>query len=79
MAKFRLLQGLHSQGGCTYQPGDVLESSGDLTRHNYPGAKPRFELLEEQPHEKATPVQSLTVEQHSVRKARRRRRGNQNQ
>ena len=45
MAKFKVLRGLHSEGGCTYQPGDVVDSASDLSRHNRPGSR-KFEKVE---------------------------------
>ena len=46
MARFRLLRGIHNEGGKTYKPGDVFDSASDLGRHNRGGGI-RFEKLTE--------------------------------
>ena len=42
--KFRVLCGVHSEGGRTYGVGSVVDSASDLSRLNYPGVE-RFERL----------------------------------
>lgn len=39
--KFKLVRGRHNDGTKTYCPGDIIESSTDLSIHNTPDA-PRF-------------------------------------
>ena len=44
--RYRLLRGIHSQGGKTYEPGEVVESETDITPiMNIPGVPPRVSLL----------------------------------
>ena len=43
MAKFKLLRGIHSEGGKTYVPGDIIDSKSDLLAHNTTPNAPRFE------------------------------------
>lgn len=37
--RFKLLQGVHSEGGKTYTQGDVFDSASDLCLHNGPGSR----------------------------------------
>jgi hypothetical protein len=48
MRKFRILRGVHSEGGCTYLPPAVFESEADLLRHNSTPDDPRFEQVYEE-------------------------------
>lgn len=36
--KFKLLQGVHREGGKTYEKGDIIPSVTDLAKHNTVGA-----------------------------------------
>jgi hypothetical protein len=47
MPKFRLLDGVHSEGGQTYCPGDIFDSASDLDRFNSLGSV-RFERIHTQ-------------------------------
>lgn len=49
MAKFRLTTGIHSEGGRTYKPGDIIDSMSNLAKHNIRGDMPRFVLVEGNP------------------------------
>ena len=40
--KFRVLCGIHSEGGRTYEAGSVVDSKSDLSRLNYTGVE-RFQ------------------------------------
>lgn len=44
MARFRLLSGIHNEGGRTYKPGETIDSKTDLNRFNVPGSV-RFEQV----------------------------------
>jgi len=48
--KFRLIRGVHQEGGQTYVAGvdgqDVIETDKDLSKHN-DSVRPRFQLIEE--------------------------------
>lgn len=35
MPKFKLISGVHSEGGRTYLPGEIIESRSDLSKHNH--------------------------------------------
>lgn len=47
MFKFKLVAGVHSEGGKVYKRGDVFESKTDLRAHNKPGSE-RFIFLSEE-------------------------------
>lgn len=63
MPRFRVLQGLHSEGGKVYGPksaaqgledkslyaGEIVETDKDLERLNCPGVPPKFERLDDEP------------------------------
>jgi len=36
--KFKVLRGVHSEGGKIYNRGDIVESMSDLLKHNHPGS-----------------------------------------
>lgn len=38
MTKFRVLRGIHSEGGVTYEAGGIVDSSTNLLRMNSPGS-----------------------------------------
>jgi hypothetical protein len=44
MAKFRVLHGIHAEGGQVYRAGEVVDSATDLNRMNTPGSS-KFEEL----------------------------------
>jgi len=37
--RFKLLQGVHSEGGKTYTQGDIIDSASDLCKHNSQGSR----------------------------------------
>lgn len=51
--KFRVMRGIHAEGGKVYRQGEVVDSKTDLSKHNSPGAT-KFERVEE-PGVKASP------------------------
>ena len=67
MQKFRLISGVHNEGGKTYVSGtknNIIESSKNLLEQNGPG-RPRFELVVEsfqpleQPSEPVSEVDTI--------------------
>lgn len=53
--RFRVLRGLHSHGGRTYEPGEVVETDVDLVLlHNVPYGR-KFERLDDAPAEQPKP------------------------
>ncbi len=66
MPKFRLLRGIHNEGGNTYFPGEVVDSKSDLLEHNSPGST-RFEKVSEDTHASTDPdvgqLEGMTVVQ----------------
>ena len=49
--KFRILRGIHSEGGQTYGVGSVVDSKSDLGRFNSSPDEPRFERVFSDPEE----------------------------
>jgi len=47
MPKFKLLSGIHNEGGNTYYAGDIIDSKSDLLKHNVSGSSPRYEKAAE--------------------------------
>lgn len=76
--RFKLLHGIHNEGGKTYYPGDVIDSASDLSKHNRP-SNVRYEPVAEEtddplgsadtlqanpvPLESGAPLESLTIAQ----------------
>lgn len=50
--KFKVVRGVHSEGGVTYEKGDVVDSASDLRTLNSPGAI-KFQILENEVAEAA--------------------------
>jgi len=48
MSRFKVLAGVHSEGGRTYETGDIVDSRSDLTKHNSPGSI-KFQRLPDEP------------------------------
>ena len=61
MAKFRLLRGVHNEGGRTYKVGDVIDSASDLSKHNKDVV--RFEPLSEGSLGGHSGLESMTIAQ----------------
>ena len=61
MPKFKLLRGFHREGGRTYEPGEIIDSKSDLSRHNSrnPHRPQKFQKLEEADSEPV--LESMTV------------------
>jgi len=60
--KFRVLCGVHSEGGRTYEAGSVVNSKSDLSRLNYPGVE-RFERLPDGDLPKSDPAEVAAAAQ----------------
>lgn len=45
--RFRVLYGVHAEGGKVYRKGDIVESASDLLKHNIPGQAPRYGSLDD--------------------------------
>lgn len=65
MPKFKLLRGIHNEGGETYYTGDIIDSASDLSKH--PQGRARFEPVSDDAAvvtaTKEPPLESLTVVQ----------------
>ena len=61
MAKFRVLHGLHSEGGRVYDAGSVVDSKSNLLRFNQPGAV-KFQALPDSTLLDSTPVSEPDTE-----------------
>lgn len=48
MPRFRVLAGVHSEGGRTYYKGDIVDRKSDLNRLNSPGSL-KFEHVPDEP------------------------------
>jgi hypothetical protein len=61
--QFKLLRGLHSEGGKTYKPGDIINSASDLSRHNSRHSKKfaRVGQQEELDDEESTSKETTTA------------------
>ena len=49
--KFKVLRGMHAEGGRTYEVGSIVDSASDLCTLNYVSSAPRFQRVESDPEE----------------------------